>query len=76
MQALSIGTIDQMADALLASGNAVQDGDAIVINSSEIGIDKVLGSGRVTRKMNISAKSFSAQAVAKIEAQGGQALIT
>jgi large subunit ribosomal protein L15 len=75
MHALSIGEIDQMAASLLAGGKALREGDAISIKADQIGIDKILGSGKVTLKMNITARAFSAQAKSKIEAMGGQALV-
>ncbi|NYT21313.1 MAG: 50S ribosomal protein L15 [Methanomicrobiales archaeon] len=71
---ISIGELDQMATALVADGKATREGDVILINADQIGIDKILGSGKVTLKMNVTAKSFSAQAKSKIEAMGGQAL--
>ena len=73
---MDIGIIDQIVPSLLAQGAAKQDGDAVVINAADIGIEKVLGSGRVTRKLNISAPAFSEQAKAKIEKMGGKALVT
>ena len=45
-----------------------------VINAAELGIEKVLGSGRITKKINISAPAFSETAKAKIEKMGGKAL--
>jgi large subunit ribosomal protein L15 len=50
------------------------DGDTIVIDASQIGIDKILGGGQVTKKMKISAVSFTDRARQKIEENGGQAL--
>ena len=73
--AISIGNLDQMVRALLAEGKVTQEGDAILINADQIGIDKILGSGKVTLKMNVTARSFSAQAKNKIEAMGGQAQV-
>jgi large subunit ribosomal protein L15 len=71
---IDIGTIDQMAGDLLATGLAEQQGDVIVIDAERIGFDKVLGGGRVTRKLSISAKAFSERAKTKIEEMGGQAM--
>jgi large subunit ribosomal protein L15 len=70
-----VGAIDQMIPALLAQGVVSQEGDAIVIHGPEIGVDKILGSGRVTNKLHISAEAFSEQAKLKIEARGGKALV-
>ncbi len=72
---MDVGTIDQIVPSLLAQGVAKQDGDAVHINATDLGIEKVLGSGRVSRILNISAPAFSEQAKAKIEKMGGKALV-
>jgi large subunit ribosomal protein L15 len=72
---MDIGIIDQIVPSLLAQGIAKNEGDVIVINVAEIGIDKVLGSGKVTKKLNISAQAFSESAKIKIEKMGGKAQI-
>jgi large subunit ribosomal protein L15 len=72
---MDIGIIDQIVPSLLAQGIAKNEGDAIVLNIAEIGIEKVLGSGRVTKKLNISASAFSESAKIKIEKMGGKAQI-
>jgi len=73
VSALDVGEIDQMAEALLREGLASQEGDLITLDAAEIGIEKVLGGGRVTHKLSISARGFSERARAKIEEMGGQA---
>lgn len=75
IRVLDVGSIDQMIPVLVASGIAKQEGDRVVLEASVIGIEKVLGGGRVTQKMTISAQSFSEQAKIKIEAMGGQAQV-
>ncbi|MGA2698762.1 MAG: uL15 family ribosomal protein [Methanoregula sp.] len=72
---MDVGIIDQIVPSLLAQGIAKQEGDAIVLNAADIGIEKVLGSGKVTQKLNISAAAFSEQAKAKIEKTGGKTQI-
>ena len=72
---LSVGQLDQLAGALLSSGKASREGDTIIIDANQIGIDKILGNGKTTLKMNITARSFSAQAKSKIEAMGGKTLV-
>ncbi|WAC05505.1 MAG: uL15 family ribosomal protein [Methanoregula sp.] len=72
---IDVGIIDQIVPSLLAQGIAKKEGDAVVINTAEMGIDKVLGSGRVTKKLNISAPAFSEQAKVKIEKMGGKAQV-
>ncbi len=70
---IDVGTLDQMVAGLLAQQLASEENGAVVIDAAALGIEKVLGSGRVTRSLRISASAFSEQAIAKIEAQGGQA---
>jgi large subunit ribosomal protein L15 len=72
---LSVGQLDQIALSLLSTGIASKEGDTIIIDAKQIGIDKILGDGKITLKMNITARSFSEQAKSKIEAIGGQALV-
>lgn len=72
IKVLDIGSIDMMAESLLREGLARQDGDIISIDVTQLGIDKVLGSGSVRRKLHVAAHAFSEQAKAKIEGAGGQ----
>ena len=72
---IDVGALDQIVPSLLAQGTAKQEGDTIVINAAEMGIEKILGSGKITKKINISASAFSETAKAKIEKIGGKAQI-
>jgi large subunit ribosomal protein L15 len=72
---IDVGIIDQIIPSLLAQGIAKNEGDVIVINTADMGIEKVLGSGKVTKKMNISAQAFSESAKVKIEKMGGKTQI-
>ncbi|HJJ27157.1 MAG TPA: uL15 family ribosomal protein [Methanocorpusculum sp.] len=71
---MDIGEIDELVPSLLARGLASQEGDVVKLDAASIGVEKVLGGGKVTRKLAITAEAFSASAVAKIEEKGGQAL--
>ena len=72
---IDVGVLDQIVPSLLAQGIAKKEGDAIVIDIAELGIEKVLGCGKVTRKINVSAQAFSEIAKAKIEKMGGTAQV-
>ena len=72
---IDIGAIDEILPSLMAQGIAKQEGDAVAVNIADMGIEKVLGSGKVTKKLNISATAFSELAKAKIEKMGGKALV-
>ena len=59
---------------LIDSGKASVDGDAIVIDVTDLGFDKVLAKGNITKVFKISSPKFSASAVEKIEELGGEAI--
>jgi len=72
---MDVGIIDQIVPSLLAQGIAKDEGGVIVINTADMGIEKVLGSGKVTKKLNITSQAFSESARVKIEKMGGKALV-
>jgi large subunit ribosomal protein L15 len=72
---IDVGALEIMADGLLARGIAKLDGDVLTLDATAIGVEKILGSGRVTRKMKVSAEAFSEAAKKKLEALGGQAIV-
>ncbi|WP_342304308.1 uL15m family ribosomal protein [Methanolobus sp. ZRKC5] len=68
---VNVGELDELADQLVEDGFAeVQDG-AYVIDLAVLDIDKVLGTGKVSKKFSITAAEFSASAKEKIESAGG-----
>jgi large subunit ribosomal protein L15 len=68
---VNVGELDELAPYLVEEGLAeIKDG-AYHINLENIGIEKVLGSGRVTKNLVVTSKEFSASAREKIEAAGG-----
>jgi large subunit ribosomal protein L15 len=71
---LDIGEIDQIVPVLVKSGVAQEEGDTVVLDAAVLGVEKVLGGGKVSHKMKITAAAFSQQAIAKIEAKGGHAM--
>mgnify|MGYP001229210359 FL=1 len=46
-------------------------GDKDSVNLTEMGIDKLLGSGRISKALTVTVSEASAKAVEKIEAAGG-----
>ncbi|QSZ67126.1 50S ribosomal protein L15 [Methanofollis aquaemaris] len=71
---LDVGDVDQMVDFLLQIGIAEEQEGVIALDLTEIGVEKLLGGGQVTRALKLTAAAFSTQAKDKIEAAGGQAL--
>jgi len=70
--AINIGDIDEAADRLVEQGVASVTGKKYNIDVSKLGIDRVLGSGRVTRKLNlVGVKAITPRAREKITGVGG-----
>ncbi len=68
---INVGELDEYSEELLEEGLAEEDGDQIVIDVSELGFDKVLGSGKVSKPLKVIAEDFSESAKEKIEDSGG-----
>lgn len=71
---VNVGELDELAPYLAEEGFAeVRDG-AYHINLENLGIEKVLGSGRVTKRLVVTSEEFSASAREKIENAGGSCI--
>ncbi|HIE30803.1 MAG TPA: 50S ribosomal protein L15 [Methanosarcinales archaeon] len=72
---VNIGEIDGRVPELLRTGVAEQKDGVVHIDAVRLGINKILGTGKVNQSMMITAPAFSATAIAKIESAGGTAVI-
>lgn len=72
VNSLNVGELDEMALYLIEAGAATEKNGAININLGELGFDKLLGNGRVSKKYVINVGTASASAKAKVEELGGQ----
>jgi large subunit ribosomal protein L15 len=69
---LNVGDLDEAADRLVASGHATKKGRRYTIDVARLGIDKILGSGKITRQLNLTGvKSISVRAREKVTGKGG-----
>jgi len=69
---LNIGEIDEAADRLVENGAATMTGKRYNIDVSKLGIDRILGSGKVTRKLNLTGvQSITVRAREKVTGVGG-----
>lgn len=69
---INVGELDELALSLVERGYADSKDGQIAINLDELGIDKLLGNGRASRKYVITVGTASATAKAKVEELGGQ----
>ena len=68
---INVSELSEQVDRFVELGYGSKDGDAYSIDLTAAGIDKLLGSGSIAFKVNVSVYEASAKAVEKIEAAGG-----
>ena len=56
----------------IKNGLAKENKGAFDINLTKLGYNKLLGTGKITKKLNIKVKSFSKSAAEKIKKAGGK----
>ncbi len=71
---VNVSEIDEAIEQLVADGLAEKKDNAYHIQLSNIGIEKVLGGGKVTKPLYITANEFSSTAKQKIEEAKGKAI--
>ncbi|EKQ53015.1 MAG: ribosomal protein L15 [Methanobacterium sp. Maddingley MBC34] len=71
---VNLDYLDDNAEKLVEKELAQKEGDTIIIDVTQLGYDKVLGKGKITRSLTIKAPHFSASATRKIEENGGEAI--
>jgi large subunit ribosomal protein L15 len=70
---VNLSYLDEKANEMAAKNQANEEDGKIVIDVAEMGYNKVLGSGKVTKALLVKAPLFSESAVRKIEEAGGVA---
>lgn len=71
---VNLDYLDDNAEKLVEKDLAQKKGKKITIDVTQLGYDKVLGKGKVTKALTIKANHFSASAIRKIEENGGEAV--
>jgi len=72
IKTINISHLDSIIDKLVLENKANKKGDVYDINLMVLGYNKLLGSGKVLRKINITIKEASQRAKEKIEKAGGK----
>lgn len=69
---VNVGELDSGADRLVAAGLATMKGKRYIIDVAALGADKVLGSGKVKKKLDLKGvRHISERAREKITSVGG-----
>jgi large subunit ribosomal protein L15 len=71
---VNVDFLDENSEKLLSQGIATEEDNKIIIDVTELGYNKVLGKGKISKALTIKAPQFSKSAVSKIENAGGEAL--
>jgi large subunit ribosomal protein L15 len=69
-EVINVSSIQTRIEALVAAG-AVKDGATVALNLTELGIDKLLGTGNISVPVTITVEAASASAIEKVTAAGG-----
>jgi len=74
---VNVGELEEMLEGLIEEGKAEEkaDGSGIYLDTTQLGIQKILGKGEVTRKLTLKANKISRTAKEKIESAGGEVKI-
>jgi large subunit ribosomal protein L15 len=72
VKTIDLSALDAKLDELVKSKKASVDKDIYTINLSELGYTKLLGRGKITKKVNITVGKVTGKATDKVTAAGGQ----
>ena len=71
---INLKTIEENFESWIAEGIATKKGKVVSVDLTEMGYDKLLGTGSTTQSYKLTISAASAKAVEKIEAAGGEIL--
>ena len=71
--AINLRDVEARLDKWVKKGLATEEKGIIIVDMDKVGVTKVLGAGRVSRKIHVKADRISASAKEKIEKAGGKA---
>ncbi|MFW9855907.1 MAG: uL15 family ribosomal protein [Candidatus Thorarchaeota archaeon] len=69
---INVGIIEEQLESWLSSNQAIKKGQTIKVDVAQLGYSKVLGSGRVSTRINLYTPKITSRAQTKIEAVGGK----
>ncbi len=75
IKTINLGDLDSKIEQLLKEKKVEKEKDGIKVKLSDLGYDKLLGSGRVNNQLIVEAKYFSKNAIKKLEDVKGKAVV-
>ena len=71
VKAINLSGLDALIEGLLGKGKMKESGKPF-IDLGEMGYDKLLGGGRISRRVIVKVKAYSKKALEKLKASGGE----
>ncbi len=68
---INVGELEESIERFVQMGAATKEGDGYAVDLTMVGIDKLLGTGSIGIKVDVTVDAASAQAIEKVEAAGG-----
>ncbi len=75
-EVISINHIENYFDKMVENGLIVKEGTEFVFNATAAGYDKVLGRGKISKKVTIVVEEISALAKQRVEEAGGKVILS
>lgn len=72
---MNASEVDELAPQLVADGFATESGGVYTVDLTKMKIDRLLGSGQVKRKLNITVDTAAKTAVEKVKKAGGSVTV-
>lgn len=72
---INLKTIEQKLNKWLVNKQITKEGDIFIIDLTKLGYTVVLGQGKITKKLKLTCKKFSASAKKKLEEAGCEASV-
>ena len=76
VKTINLKDLDSRVEELLKEKKITKNKEGIKINLTELGYDKLLGTGQVKHKLIVEAKYFSKNAIKKLEDVKGKAIVS
>ena len=75
VRGINVGLLDNIVEDLAVKGLVRKENDIYIVDLPKLGINKLLGSGRVTKKMKVITISATEKAIEKIREAGGEVVV-
>jgi len=72
MQVINVGKLEELVESLAAEERLKKKGRKVVLDLDELGYDKLLGAGNITKPILVKVMSHSERAAKKVQEAGGQ----